>query len=250
MSKPTSESPSPANVHQSTPLAPPFTPAGLTPTGLPIVPPEELLTHFDITNHNIYSNAMRMHEHIDSAKTDTIAEIRKDHRSSVEKLNHQFSKLQDSVDKHTKQIEGMGRQVEGISGQIGEMKTELAKQIGEIAETIQGQFVQRLDQALYHNGQLAEILVNRVARLEQVVGLAGGSGSQVNSGGYGSGNGYGKYTNANGNGHGHVNGRQWWRVEEMSVKGGDGGGLFRSVSSMFWLVFLSCLLWFGVRVCC
>jgi hypothetical protein len=118
MSRPVDES-TPQNLHHPPkamilpPFAPNFNLSG-TSDGFPLIPPEDLLTHFDISNHHTSTIGESIHSHVEGVKNEVVSnvkQLRKSHANSVVKLNEQFDNLQAALARQWMQNEELKREL-------------------------------------------------------------------------------------------------------------------------------------------
>jgi hypothetical protein len=158
-----------------------------TPRGIPIVPPEDLLTHFDITNHHISSESRKLHEHLIDIHAHSISEIRDAHMDSITKLNTQFTSLNGSIVTLAERVERLEKKLEdGVKRMFSrddgadempsldsspreDVTSVIREQMQTLAVTMQSEFIQRLDHTLFQNKELVLLLTEKVFAIENIV---------------------------------------------------------------------------------
>jgi hypothetical protein len=126
-----------------------------------LAPPEDLLTHFDITNAHVMRATDGLHEKIEAYGIEVTRELRRKHAASVAMLNKQFGEVYD-------RIRSVEHDVGRVIGSVTDTQETLTTKLESLATTIQQDFVRRLDEVLFMQSEMARKVDNMSAQLQDV----------------------------------------------------------------------------------
>jgi len=126
-----------------------------------IAPPEDILTHFDVMNSHIMRSTHSIHHKLDACNIDVIHELRKAHAESLSSLNEQFAEVFERV----RTVEhNVGR----VVGTVSDSQESITQKLESLANTIQTDFVRRLDEVLFAQTEMARKVDNIADSLTDV----------------------------------------------------------------------------------
>jgi hypothetical protein len=126
-----------------------------------LAPPEDLLTHFDITNAHVMRATEGLHEKIQAYGIEVTRELRRKHSESVTTLNKQFGEVYD-------RIRAVEHDVGRVIGSVTDTQETLTTKLEALAATIQQDFVRRLDEVLFMQSEMARKVDSIAAQLQDV----------------------------------------------------------------------------------
>jgi hypothetical protein len=126
-----------------------------------LVPPEDLITHFDVLNRHLLDSTREVQDTVNTESLILTDELRRTHMESVTMLSEQFA----DVLAHVNSLEqNVGR----IAGEVEQVKAEILKKLEALGNTIQTDLIRRLDEALFANAELSKKIATLAAQFASV----------------------------------------------------------------------------------